>query len=454
LRELELKGHFWLPNKPEARLQGTLSFTYSEGITLELTGAFEGTEGQGPFRTDIILGRSFAGKNITLYECLLAETSASGSQAIETKFHASVLFAGAHFPKRDDIKFRRASVRYKHLDAWVNVSGFHTEPLAAESGLSNVRVEYRSPASVVARMGDKTISIVHELASSFSLYPRKEVKLRQKAYVMMEFAEETTFGIVESHIYRIQEFLSLALAQPTHAVTVHGITDKSIMTLPGGQITHEPVQIVWHQLDIKRRLGPLTLFTLGEIRDEFDTFLTNWFERAELLEPVYDLYFASLNDSGVYMEHTFLSLVQAAEAYHRRRVGNEELPRPEHELRQSEILASVPEKHRQWLANKLEYSNEPTLRKRLRELLDRLAESNVLNIERDFIDDVVNTRNYLTHYEEKSKDKCARGEQLFRLIQKLKLILHALLLEEVGFDANRTAIMIRRSPIYEVAFRK
>jgi HEPN superfamily Apea-like protein len=107
-----------------------------------------------------------------------------------------------------------------------------------------------------------------------------------------------------------------------------------------------------------------------------------------------------------YLRHQFLSLVQALEAYHRRITKTFELPDEEHQQRMSDILAAVGAEHRDWLEEKLRYSNEPGLRKTLREIFDACPDSVAVIVgdrnkdRRGYIHKVWATRNYLTHYDE------------------------------------------------------
>jgi hypothetical protein len=73
----------------------------------------------------------------------------------------------------------------------------------------------------------------------------------------------------------------------------------------------------------------------------------------------------------MYVDHKFLSLMQALETYHRRILGGNELSENHHNKRILEILTAVPDQYRQWLEEKLKYSNELSLRKRMKELLGR-----------------------------------------------------------------------------------
>ncbi len=137
------------------------------------------------------------------------------------------------------------------------------------------------------------------------------------------------------------------------------------------------------------------------------------------------------------MEFQFLSLIMALEVYHRRLIGNEDISTEEHEERVKQILNNTPDKYREWLKEKLKYSNEPSLRKRIKEIYDMLKNigyvTDLIPKKKDFVDDVVNTRNYFVHYDQSLKNKALKGTKLYRLIQKLKVLVEICLLKEIGF---------------------
>lgn len=192
------------------------------------------------------------------------------------------------------------------------------------------------------------------------------------------------------------------------------------------------------------------LFTLGDIDGDFGRFLNNWFGKAERLGSVYDLYFATAYGCAAYMDDRFLSLVQAVEAYHRRALGTTELPEEEHEKRPEEVLSAAPDAHKDWLRGKLAYSNEPGLRKRLAEILCGDPEVmkpifEVSSKKRDgFMYKDVETRNYLTHYDQGKKGTAATGRELHELTERLKSVLEACLVQEVGFEGERLKEVLSR----------
>jgi len=78
----------------------------------------------------------------------------------------------------------------------------------------------------------------------------------------------------------------------------------------------------------RRKLIPQEmLFTLQHVSQRFEDVLKQWFDSAQFLEPVFNLYFGTLYNRDMYAEQRFLSLVMALESYHRKVTNNRELPR-------------------------------------------------------------------------------------------------------------------------------
>jgi hypothetical protein len=134
-----------------------------------------------------------------------------------------------------------------------------------------------------------------------------------------------------------------------------------------------------------------------------------------------------------------VNLVHALEAHHRRTTSTLNLPEDEHENRMESILGAVPEEHKKWLEGELKYSNELKLRKRIKHIFDghpRTLDS-VVGSGKDkkrFVNKVIDTRNYLTHFDESLKDRAARGAELHRLNDKLTHLLEMCLMAEIGFE--------------------
>jgi len=109
------------------------------------------------------------------------------------------------------------------------------------------------------------------------------------------------------------------------------------------------------------------------------------------------------------------------------------------------ILESVPREYQDWLTDKLKYSNELNLRQRLKKIIDRF--SNIFGDyihRKKFTNKVVNTRNYLTHYNPELEDSAiSEVPDLLELIYKLRTILEVCFLSELNLSDEKITKVIQ-----------
>jgi ApeA N-terminal domain 1 len=157
------------------------------------------------------------------------------------------------------------------------------------------------------------------------------------------------------------------------------------------------------------------------------------------------------------MEQKFLNIIQSVESYHRRRSNKRDLPEDKHKKRIEAIRAGSPQAYRKWLSDKLKYSNELSLRQRLKDLLDdKNINQPVLPLvgrKSVFINRVVNARNFLTHYEPSGRRSAATGEELYYMAQILSFLVQACFLHELGILPQQSLDLFRRNATYQYAIQ-
>ena len=312
IEKFEYTGIWWLPDNPEKQISGTLRFTIGEGAVLDLIGSFKDNKGLNKMlEPEIILGSSSDGKNVTLHKCFETERRVSSPGFQTSSFYTNLVFIGTHFQKSEDIKFKSISVHYLHLDEWANISGFDIQhPPDRE-----VVIKYKLPEPVKATINDDyKIYIVIQVKYPTLSVVQKETNIKQKTYIKIEASEEKSFEGYMKVMYHIQNFLSLGVTEPVHPLNIEGTTEVN-KTVTEDRTTHYPHVEIFYKLTyistVSKTLLPFDmLFTFRDISVRFESFLKNWFEKAELLEPVYDLYFGTLYNPRMYLQHRFLSLVQ------------------------------------------------------------------------------------------------------------------------------------------------
>jgi hypothetical protein len=447
LKSAEYQGYWWLPEKPDLQVFGTLRL--GPEATLELFGAFSQPTGQfRPAVTDIILGVSFRGKRITLHRCLQFGLGYSCGGTERSSFSIMAVYVGVHFERMEDIKFKDISVVFDHIDDWVEISGIrvkHRRPFSAI-------IRYKTPPDYHAVVNHCRISLLFLPALDHSRIP-PEAKFTQQIAFLISMREQSSLQAYLEVIYQIQNFLAFAVTVPIHPLIVDGTTEANKTVHPSGKTVYPPVQIVLPfvkggKTQSDSDSSPINaedmLFRFSDVRRRFQRIMRNWFKASETLRPIYDLYFGTLYNPQMYVQHRFLSLIQAVESYHQRRAPRQhELPPKKFASIREAIHNRCPPRYRNWLDRKLQNANELSLNQRVQFLLAKHAFLRIQD-RNGFVDKVVDTRNYLTHYSKRLEKRAASPDELIHLCRQLRALLEAVLLEEIGFDSAKIQDIMSR----------
>jgi hypothetical protein len=175
--------------------------------------------------------------------------------------------------------------------------------------------------------------------------------------------------------------------------------------------------------------------------------LKHWFERADAVEAVHSLYFGTLYRSELYPHHRFLSLIQAAESFHRIKEVKDPEAKALNRRRKKAVVMAAPIEHRKWLHDELKFSRYPTFETRLRQLLANFQgiSDGSFGDPCQFLQDLKDTRNYYTHYGEELKKKAADGARLLILTERLRILVELCLLADIGFELDEISEMLDRT---------
>ena len=433
IEEFECRGVWWLPEDPNRKASGILKFSPDEGIRLELTYPLETDNHLSLWAPELIFGETENGK-ATLYHCLETKRKIISNNVATSEVVSEIAVLGSHVDLKKDV-FSSMRVESPELDLWASLGWVALPDRRAKN---KYWIRCYIPDELHASLNDGTrVALGAKVIQSQTLQP-PEVRLRQKTYVKVTPSSPCPFERCLDLLQTMLDLVSPGLSHPATPSEIVGdlkSQEKEVKIL---------YQLSRKQCSNQASLNPLqTLFTYADISDRFGNFIRGWFGMKDRLRPVLNLYFATLYAQGMYVESYFLNVIQALEAYHRLAIGGQDLPEDEHQKRVNEIVNSTPPQHQGWLKNQLKYSNEKSLRSRLREICrmfqpvtEKLIGSKRNEDVESFIDKVVNTRNYLTHYDPALAEKAVRGRQLFYLTQRLKVLLECCLLRELEFPNN------------------
>lgn len=460
MEEFEYAGIWWLPENPDKKISGTLKFHPVEGANLELIGSFKGIEDLNTvLQPDIISGITSNSKIITLYKCYESPSHMSVPGFLRSSFIASMVFLGYHFEKEEDIIFDSLALNYSHLEEWARITGFQFKIESdSKNHLTKQEVRYSFPEKVEAKLSNLNISFDYNFTSGGDRI--KEVKLKQTMFIKIEPHKPVHFNDYQRNIcYHIQNFLSLAIGRAVSPLIIKGKTNACKTKLPDGRVVYNDILIFYSIKDLpdlSKKLHPFDmLFSFRDISANFEKYLRNWFAKSEVLQPVHDLYFGILYNPSMYLQHEFLSLIQALESYHRRVDDGKYVSDDDYTQIYETLISAIPQEldndFRESLEQKLKYHNEFSLRKRLKELLKKCgAVGNLLIHDNErFVEDVVTTRNFLTHYDKSIEMKAKTGQELYRLVQKMKFILEIGFLIELDMPVETIKALVSQNQRYQ-----
>jgi len=428
------KGKWFIPNSPQDEYLGTLHFNTESGGTLELTGCF--SKDQKVDSQLIILGIATSGMKITLYNCLeiFRREGLSGLQ--DTKWSITVILLQTHFWSSKEMIFSKAHISLQNLNEWLKISGFHG--FTSNNKDNSFTINYKLPPKIAYNIDEKLICGFDFKAPSPSY--DYEINFRQTSYFFLDFKEKVDLDQLFKAIVSFQDFLSFATFQTCSILTITATADNKTLNFDKKQILI-PIKVYHKNMGIKEETkDPYRfLFVYEDISKNGEIFFNKWFKNVEDYSQVVKLLLEYNSQPKYIHENKFLNLARAIETFHRRRRNNFTLAKKEHQQRIKEILASVPQSHQNFLKDRLQFSNEPSLHLRLQELLkdfDNDFLRKFIPDGEDFIKDFKNNRNYYTHFDEKLKKKSFKGKELHNLSEKVKLLLIFCLLTDLGFKIS------------------
>jgi hypothetical protein len=476
-KELELKGFWWLPETPGNTVPGELIYKPDDGISLylhnDLFASIDDFSQTNVFfqNVPIILGMTLNGKQISLLYCTQFDPFVD--QVIVTivptnTFNIRFAFIGVHFSSPSNAKFLSINIAFSHLDEWMAQRPYkiiRSNKKRKMQEINKLTIQYNKTKPISVMVDEYCVSFKNS-GPNIHRPSIGELVLSQKSWAIIK-ANSNPKGIEEliQISKHIQNFLTLGVGEPVYPLEMVGFCEENKQVFNGEKIYYPPVQIVyrrpWKGIHPKRILSSQMIFTLETIRNQLMKYLNRWFKKDETLKPVINIYFALLYRSQTFLEFQLIGLAQAIETYHRQVFGgkyqsddlflNELYPK---------LVKAVPpdldDGFKQALKEgKLRYANEYSLRKRLHELTNHVSEIVPLHFlidnsaRRSFVKRVVKTRNYLIHFNQELEHEVdTTAEGLLELVEKLKVLMNVLLLEEVGFTDDQITQMIKNNSTY------
>lgn len=443
----ELRGEWWLPDRPD-RWPGTLVCGSAEGIDLTITSQHQDIPTGERF--PIFYGETVDGKAVTLLDAGTAHTTMHMPGGTEARLRPATAVIGIWLDDADDQAFDRFVLQLDGLPEWANRSGFSL----ADSSNTTFSVEYALPAEIeVGAWNGFQVFLTFSATRKPSGLPTTAIELSQKTALEIRATEARSFREFDECARLIRDFLMFATRDRVALLSVEGFAEVDSTKSRSIEVLDR------REMRMEQRLREATvdrlLFSVDENGVGTASRLTAWLELHELLGPIFDLFLVVHYQPKLFLELQFMSLAQAAESLHSRRFDAKTMPTGEHSQRVKEVVDAVPERLEDWVRERLASSNRKSFRQAIIELTQSLpdvVQAEIPDIRR-VAERVRVTRNYLTHWDPKLKEKAAQGSELVALAYGLRCVVEARLMIEIGYGRDEAGRLLADNPDYMADLR-
>jgi len=455
MEAFECNGRWWLPNDEKQSVAGTLHVTAGGSMRLSLIGSLGATQNALTEKDHpIILGsvdKSPKGNEVTLTNCFLTDGTFGSFLGSREAYHVGRGYFGALLPDASAFSFKSVRLHLSGLGEWIHThSGFERKGAAVGQVGETVPLAFytqREPLS--AQVPGGSIIMGLGLRASFSALHfdfREEAQVKVTSETPMsadDFNEQYAYALrnlmtfVCDRAQTIERFSVWRPDAPEREILVVGELIQPDDAKARGEVS-------WHEM----------LFTLKEIN--FTDFIGRWLNLTRVYSAACNVYFGLMYGPPSFLDMKFQNVANAVQLYYARREDGA-AHRASDEQRLREVLATTSPAHREWLVDHLGVSPYPPFQAVLRTLLEKHGDSidPLITARRDrFVDVVLSTLEYIVRREPGLEVAASSGADLYWLMEKLRFLLKACFLHEVGFSTEDIRRCFGRNAMYQHIYQQ
>ena len=449
MKPLTLQGRWWLPQTPNDAETGTLTFDQINGANLSIVGRLKPLNAQ-PVEADeqhiAIHGITTDGKPVTLLKTFAIRSNIALNSGISTEtWYAHYIAIGAHFLSAEELLFNRSWVRFDGIARWLAYDPFaETYDFDSKSIVLTVRKPQRRNLGEIP---------------DARLYNDSHISFGRDGYERWTSASEAMIAVDANESKSLNWHFEAASKLRSLAELLYGRPlqlSKLKVELPrepnaDGYPPYVEVDIHARMIGGDDNLPPVDrppMLTAPALLEAAPNAIADWFAQYDTLSAALHLLSTVAADRRMFLNVRFLLAAQAVETFHREAFPGTIVSNKEHKAIVDVLTAAIPEgtgkEMREKLKSLLNFSNEPSLRYRLRSLivLAKDGRSHVMPAyDKAFISAVVATRNYETHHGEPPSNLLTDGEMHWA-VRRIVVLLTVLFLRRLGLSPNAIDVVI------------
>ncbi|AUZ84770.1 HEPN domain-containing protein [Methylophaga nitratireducenticrescens] len=442
-------GYFWLPERKDRKIPGTLTISDGGDIELEVVGLFNENVESINDVDDLsrINGHIEKDGLVTLDSCFYTKKNISFGGISKSKVCVNRVLSGMAYEKDEYFTFNSFSFSVDCFDEWVGVTGIHVD-----NDWTNeiATITYKPQKNITHHLDNgMQLEICFEYTPPNSS-KKTEAKITQRAYFKLLSEELRPLDDFIEVAFKLTNLMCFAVDDTVTIKNLIANSSEIQRELSEGGSYLVPIHIYYKSIPFSEKEPNKSwhqmLFSYGTIKNNAQNVFNSWINAYEIIAPALNLYFSTKSGAQKYLDGKFLALAQGLETYHRRTSDEKLMDTSEFESLVSKISENCPEKYLEWLNGRLMYGNEINLGKRLNRIIepfkDRLGDKKQRN---KLMRLIVDTRNYLTHYNEELKSRAAQGRELWFLCQKMEVIFQLHFLKVIGLTDEEIVSIVESS---------
>jgi len=380
-------GYIIDPNDSTKRIDGVRLVIIDSKVTIEIPKKIH------TLKFEILNGFFPNHNNVTFVGCSFYQlTSGAGRSEGVTKYKVEYMLSGICIKSLDELKFSKAFVNIPSLadfygSTLINLSHTDDEMIVRIQEPQEIGITDIDNFSLSLSIGNK----IYGEPGALNIQEVCDLKIAvtDNTILLHDF-----FKIIE----RFQSFLLLVLNYSPNITEIVFYRDDHF-SFYGEEKSFIPIQLTtnFHNMDYKNNLiiGELKY---SDVENELSKMLFHWYNNKNLHISI-DLITEKVYNKDLSRENYFLNSCFAIEIFHRRIVGGTEYPDDVFKEKLEIICNSIEdEKFVSLVNNRLQFANEYSFRKRLKDFKEDFAKILPETCEiKGFISKIVDTRNYLVH---------------------------------------------------------
>lgn len=438
--EYKKAGYFWLPDKNDKKIPGTLTIRDGGDVELEVVGLFDESVEALNGKDDLsrIVGHVEKDGLVTLESCFYKQKNIAFGGIAKSLICVNKVLSGVAYEKDEKVTFNAVSFLVEGLNEWVGITGIS---VSYGSDYRTATIDYTPQDEIVYNLTDGFKLHIFFGYTLPGLPNTTEAKITQQAYFKLSSEEAKDLPAFINILHQITYLLCFAVDATVAISDVSATSNEIMMEATDGKKRPVNIKIYYPSLPFSENLPKIDihrmLFRFGDIRKNAEAIFNNWLNAYSTIRPALGLYFSAVTGTHKYLDGRFLALAQGLETYHRRTSSETLMERGKFRRLVATLLCLCPKEHRKWLRGRLYHGNEINLGQRIKKIIEPyrsyLGKSKQRN---KLIRGVVSTRNYLTHYSEELEKESVKGVDLWVLCQKIEAIFQLHLLQQLGFTES------------------